>query len=186
MCGQPSHSAHGIGHAGQGYFYHRGFIVPCVPVAPWVQAGSGHSVPGHTRGSGGRAMDTTGPLLSKVSNAYKFGLGTGQGPQWDQMGIEKVQGQVTRWMTRARLTLESRSEYRGRSIQAKVREAYLQRPWGVDQPHGSLAFPPNHFYSSHSGPSFTLPARGHSKSSPDPLPCPSTELGRSPMQLRLL
>lgn len=125
MCGQPSHSAHGIGHAGQGYFYHRGFIVPCVPVAPWVQAGSGHSVPGHTRGSGGRAMDTTGPLLSKVSNAHKFGLGTGQGPQWDQMGIEKVQGQVTRWMTRARLTLESRSEYRGRSIQAKVREAYF-------------------------------------------------------------
>lgn len=145
MCGQPSHSAHGIGHAGgQGYFYHRGFIVTCVPVAPWVQAGSGHSVPGHAWGSGGRAVDTTGPLLSKVSNAHKFGLGTGQGPQRDQMGIEKVQGQVSRWMTRARLTLESRSENRGRGIQAKVREAYLQRSWGVDEPRGSFAFPPNH------------------------------------------
>lgn len=58
-------------------------------------------------------MDTTGPLPSKVSKAHKFGLGTGQRPERNQMGIEKVQGQVNQWMTRVRLTLESRSEYRG-------------------------------------------------------------------------
>lgn len=33
--------AHPSGHRGQGYFYHRGFRVPCVPVGHWAQGGPG-------------------------------------------------------------------------------------------------------------------------------------------------
>lgn len=74
---QPSHSAHQSGHTGQGYFYHRGFTVPCVPVGHWARAGparEGHSVTVHTQGTvAGRGIvntdsaNTTGPLPSKLA-----------------------------------------------------------------------------------------------------------------------
>lgn len=62
--------------------------MPCVPVGPWVQDGTGHSVTVDTQ----RALLEGGAVDTDSGNTTwpkVWTQGIGQGPQWDQIGIEK-------------------------------------------------------------------------------------------------
>lgn len=62
----------------------------------------------------------------------------------------------------------------------------MQRPWGVDGPCCSAAFPQSTPIPTHSGPSFPPSQHGdiHNLPQAEPL-CPHTELGRSPERPKL-